>query len=65
MIPDSIDFISMQSDENNMPKIVISGDCLFASNFLPNQMLIAEVYEGKIIIRPLEDIQKFKMLVKI
>lgn len=62
MIPESIDFISMQS-ENNMPKIVLSGECLFASNFLPNQMLIVEIYEGKIVIRSLDEIQEFKMLV--
>lgn len=64
MIPDSVDFIEMKSI-NHKPVLTISGEALFASNFFPDQMLVVEIYDGKIIIKPLDEIKKFELLVKL
>lgn len=37
---------------SQMPQILLHGEYLFHSDFLPDQLLKAEVYQGKIVITP-------------
>lgn len=47
----AICFFRIQN-KNHMPYIKLHGDYLFDTNFMPNQYLKADIYEGKIIITP-------------
>lgn len=45
---------------NNEPSIQLMGECIFETNFLPEQFLKCEIYENKIFITPANDeVMKF------
>lgn len=47
----AINFFEIKNVDH-LPQILLHGEYLFHSGFLPDQLLRAEVYEGKIIITP-------------
>lgn len=47
----SINFFQIRNIDSQ-PTILLNGDYLFDTNFMPNQFLKAEIYDNKIIITP-------------
>lgn len=46
----ALNFFYIEND-NHLPRINMSGEFLFDTGFIPHRMLVAEIYEGKIIIK--------------
>lgn len=61
--PKAINIVHVENN-NSRPQIRISGDCIFESGFLPNLPLIAEIYDNKIVIRPITNHKNFKIFIK-
>lgn len=49
--PKVINFFQIKNI-NHMPYIELHGEYLIETNFMPNQYLCAEIYNGKIVITP-------------
>ena len=49
---------------NSRPQLKISGDCLFESGFLPDLPLVVEIYDNKIVIKPVSEHKNFKIYIR-
>ena len=61
--PKAINIVHIENI-NSRPQLKLSGDCLFESGFLPGRPLVAEIYNNKIIIRPVSEHKNFKIYIK-
>lgn len=49
--PKAVNYFQIENI-NHLPQILLQGEYLFDTGFMPNQFLKAEIYNGKIIITP-------------
>lgn len=61
--PNAINIIHIVN-KNSRPELKLAGDCLFESGFLPDKPLVAEIYDNKIIIRPVTEHKNFTVVYK-
>lgn len=61
--PNAINIVHIENI-NSRPYLKISGNCIFDSGLLPNRPLIAEIYDEKIVIRPVSEHKNFKIFIK-
>ena len=61
--PNAINIVHIENI-NSRPQLKLSGDCLFESGFLPNLPLIAEIYDNKIVIKPVSEHKNFKIYIR-
>lgn len=60
--PKAVNLFKMKSNES-IPSIFLEGTYLYETNFFPGKLLSAEIYENKIVIRPVFENEPIKFII--
>ena len=60
--PKLINVFQMKSN-GHVPSITLEGEYLFKTNFFPGRLMVAEIYDDQIVIKPLvaDESMKFRI----